>query len=221
MKKSTSIAILLGAFIGIALFGVGLWRIQPSLAQTIDNYRVLLQLEATATSVEVRPLTLLEAWDTGWKYAQTWSNDAALIYLTSADVDDQDQAPRTDGRRRVWQALYTSPGLDKQLNLQIVDWKIVHAIEDGIHDPGIAVISQRPQIDSPNALKAAQRTVPGFDASVGRGKGYHYILQTDEENQPVLSVVGSSQSLDGKQMPARVDLNPADGQVLTVRALSK
>ena len=220
MKKTTGMAILCGALIGIAIFGVGLWKIQPSIAQTIDNYRILLQLNAKPDSAEARPLTLLDAWDMSWKYAHTWGSDAALIYLTSADVDDQDQTPRTDGRRRVWQALYTSPSLNKQLNLQIIDGEIVRAIEDGIHDPGIAVITEKPQIDSPDALKEVQIAVPDFDSSVGRGRGYLYILQTSMGGAPVISIVGSSKSPDGDQMPMSVTLNPANGQLVEIQALS-
>lgn len=221
MKKSTGIAIFLGVLIGIAIFGVGLWRIQPSIAQTIDNYRVLLQTDTQSSSVEAQPLTLLEAWDTGWKYVYAWSNDSSLIYLASVDADDQDLTPRTDGRRRVWQALYTSRSLNKQLNLQIVDGEITNVIEDAIHDPGIAVITERPQIDSPGALKEVQVAVPDFDSSIGRGKGFHYILQTSASGAPIITIVGSSKSLDGNQIPMSVTLNPADGQIVEMQALSK
>lgn len=221
MKKATGISIIFGALIGIAMFGVTLLKIQPSIAQTIDNYRVLLDVNARSSGTETRPLSLLDAWNKMDAYAHTWGSDASLIYLTSVDVNDQEQIPATDGRRRVWQALYTSPAFNKQLNVQIVDGEITSAIEDGIHDPGITVISEKPTIDSSEALRQVQAARPDFGASVGRGKGYHFILQTDMNGSSVITVVGSSKSPDGNRIPLSVNLNPANGQLVDLHVLPK
>lgn len=221
MKKATGIFIILGALIGITVFGVTLLRIQPSIAQTIDNYRVLLDGNTQSSETETRPLSLLDAWDRVDTYAHAWGSDASLIYLTSADVNDQDSAPRTDGKRRVWQALYTSPAFNKQLNVQIVDGEITSAIEDGVHDPGIAVIYERPKFDSSDALRQVQAALPDFGASVGRGKGYHFVLQTGANGSPVITVVGSSKSSDGNRIPTSVSVDPTNGQVVDLSVLPK
>lgn len=221
MKKATGISIIFGALVGIAIFGVMLLKIQPSIAQTIDNYRVLLNVNTQSSGVEAHPLSLLDAWDRVDTYAHAWGSDASLIYLTSADVNDQDSAPRTDGKRRVWQALYTSPAFNKQLNVQMVDGEITNAIEDGVHDPGIAVISERPKFDSSDALRQVQAALPDFGASVGRGKGYHFVLQTGASGSSVITVVGSSKSSDGNRIPTSVNVDSANGQIVDLSVLPK
>ncbi len=221
MGKATLAAVLLGTLIGTSVFVKVQWTIQPSIAQTINNYRVLFHQVPESSIDEAKPLTLLEAWDVTWEYAQSWSSDSSLIILTSADVDDPDQTPRNDGRRRVWQAFYTSPSLDKELHLQIVDGKVTSAIEDGAYDPAIPTITEKPQVDSPTALKSVQAVIPGFSFSVGRGRGFHFGLHADTNGKPIITVVGSSSSRDGGQVPITAKLDVATGEVLDTQNLSK
>ncbi|MCK6624566.1 MAG: hypothetical protein L6R45_05260 [Anaerolineae bacterium] len=92
--------------------------------------------------------------------------------------------------------------------MQITDGVVVNAFEDGIHEPAIATIAGKPTIDSPVALEQARTAIPDFEPGTGKGRGYHFILQTDEGGKPILSVVGAS-----KQTPAVAVLDPETGQV--------
>ena len=222
MRKTTLAAVVLGSFIGVFVFVGTLWTIQPTIAQAINNYRVLFQQTSGPTvDAEAKALTLLAAWDATQEYAHSWSNDSVLIMLTSADVDDQDQEPRVDGARRVWQAVYTSQSRNKELHLQIVDGAVTSAIEDAVYDPGILTIAEKPQIDSPAALKVVQEAIPDFNFSVGRGKGFHFGLHPGTDGKPVITVVGSSKASDGSLVPTGVKVDPTTGQILDRQELPK
>lgn len=210
------IPIIVGLIIGIMLSIGDLWTTQ-SIAKVVDNYRQILQ---QSPGSESKLITLYESWDISQAYAQSWSKDAVLISLTSADVDDPDTGkPNEDGQRRTWQAVFTSSNLNKQLFFQVTDGVVVDALEDGAHDPGIPTITEKPIMDSPEALKRTKETVSNFGPSVGRGKGYHFILQTDVEGKVVLTVVGSASSSDEKQLPTSINFDVKTGQITEVQQL--
>jgi hypothetical protein len=180
----------------------------------------LIDLAVDPATTAAQPTTLFTTWDLSHIYAQTWSEDAQLLYLNSADVTDPEKTPGRDGRRRIWQAAFTSPDLNRQLFIQIADGEIVQASEDGVHDPGLAVITEKPQIDSPTALEQVIYAIPDFGFSVGRGKGYHFILAIGVDGKtPILIVVGSSKSDDGKQVATSVDVDPTTGEIIDKRIL--
>lgn len=214
-KKKSLIAIVIGLILGSLAFYTTL-----SLADlhVINNYNVLLE-KPTVLESSAKTITLLEAWDITQAFAKEWSEDAALISLASTDVDDpnvkvgqgEHQQSGQDGRRRIWQAVLTSPALDKQLFLQIADGTIVSALEDGIHDIGIPTLVEKPVMDSPELIRQAKDIEPGFGASVGKSKGYRFIFQTGDSGVSVLTVVGSHQVGD-EQLPATITFNQETGQ---------
>jgi len=222
-KKTALAAAITGLAMGLAIGALALYT-SSSIAQPqqppIDNYRVLIE-KPYALESEAKPITLHEAWDVTLTYAREWGEDAALIYLVSADVDDPDAGEvgqghqrqlGQDGRRRTWQAALTSSRLGKQLFLQITDSVIIEAIEDGIHDPGIPTIAEKPAMDSAEAIAQARTAEPGFGTSVGRGQGYHFILQTDDNGKVTLTVVGSHR-IGNTQSPAIVEIDPETGEL--------
>ncbi|MCK6624567.1 MAG: hypothetical protein L6R45_05265 [Anaerolineae bacterium] len=159
---------------------------EAQVSQTPTTY-----VESNPT-LESKALTLYEAWDVAHDYAKTWSEEAILLELSSTDVADPnpDQAGQ-DGRRRSWLAVFTSPNLNKELKFYITDGVVSNPIEDGAYDPAVPIIAEKPVIDSPEALKRVLATNPDFAPGVGKGKGYHFILQTGADSKPVLTVVGS------------------------------
>jgi formylglycine-generating enzyme required for sulfatase activity len=166
--------------------------------------------------VAAQPLTLLGAWDLAQKHALAWSDDAALVSLGSVDVNDQDQTPLENGERRVWQARYKSANLQTWFQLQIEDGVVTSAVEESsvLYDPRVPAITERPAVDSPDALKKVQAEFPDFSFSVGKGKGFHFGLQADNEGRFVIIVVGSTKAADGIQVPTSVHLDPSTGDLL-------
>lgn len=232
MNKKLLVAVIMGLVVGSLVFYANSSLVESQ--HVINNYNVLIEKPPVLES-EAKAITLYEAWDITQAFAREWSEDAELISLTSADVDDPDaiesgQDSRRwlgqDGRRRTWQAVLTSPGLNKRLFLQITDGVVVDALEDGIHDPGIPTLAGKPAMDSPEAIGQAKTIKPNFSMSVGRGKGYHFILQTAISGKPVLTVVGSHPVGD-VQSPAAIEFDQKTGQLVntqyytTIGGLSK
>lgn len=221
-KRKVLVAIIIGFFVGSSAFYTTSLLMESRAA---DNYYYNVLVEKNpAVERKARAITLREALEIVHVFAKKWSDDAALIYLVSADVDDPDamEIDRTDhrqlgqdGRRRTWQAAFTSPSLDRQLFLQITDGVVVEAIEDGFHDIGVRTLSFTWEsiIDSPELIKKAKEIEPNFSTSVGRGKGYHFIFQTDRYGKPVLTVVGSHQVGD-TQVPATITFDQETGQFI-------
>lgn len=177
----------------------------------INNYQAFVE---DAPSTEIKVITLYEAWDVTQAYAQEWSDDALLISLESSDINDPEaEQAGQDGRRRTWQATLTSPKLNKQLYLQIIDGVVIKAVEDGIHNPAIPVVSEKPAINSPEALKRAKDAKPELDFGLSKGKGYHFNLQIGTGGEPTLSVRGSHQVEGGKKSSAIVTLEPDTDQI--------
>lgn len=212
-KRNLLTAISLGLLLGVLPSLENLW-IRQSLAQAVENYRVLLHQQST--KAQVKAATLYEAWDIAQQYARTWSKDAALLSLMSTDVNDANaQQAGSDGRRRSWQAVFTSPALNKQLFLQITDGAVINATEDGVHDPGIPTFAKKPVIDSPEALQRVKALKADFAASVGKGKGFHFLLQMSPIGEPVLTLVGSAKTTNGDQAPFSFTLDPQTGQIVS------
>ncbi|MCK6630690.1 MAG: hypothetical protein L6R45_36685 [Anaerolineae bacterium] len=207
-KKMLLIALTIALAVGSIFFYRNSLLVQSQTL--INNYRMLVE---ESPSAEAKAMTLYEAWDAAQAYAQAWSEDAVLISLESSDIDDPDaEQAGQDGRRRTWHGSFTSPKLNKQLFLQITDGVIVKAVEDGIHDPAIPVVAEKPAIDSPEALKRAKETKPGLEFGLIEGKGYHFILQIGKSGKPTLSVRGSYRVEGDKKSPAIVILDPETGQ---------
>lgn len=221
-KKTLLIAVAVGGLVGSLVFYITP-SIIPSVVKSqhvLDHYNVLLESPPVSGS-EAKPITLCKAWDIAWAYAEKWSKDAQLISLASVDAGDpgaekaaQDsqylQQLGQDGRRRAWLAVLTSPSLDRQLFLRITDGVVVEATEDGVHDRGIATITKKPAIDSPEAIEQAIDAKSDFRNGVGNNKGYHFVLQTIN-GESALSVVGS-RLVDDVQMPAMITFDPQTGR---------
>jgi hypothetical protein len=217
-KRKVLVAIIIGLFVGsLAFYTISLL----AESRAVDNYNALVE-KNSAVERKARAITLRGALEIAHVFAKKWSDDAALISLVSADVDDPDamEVDRTDhrqlgqdGRRRTWQAVFTSPSLNKQLHLQITDGVIAEALEDGIHDIGVRTLTFTWEsiIDSPELIKKAKEIEPNLSTSVGRGKGYHFIFQTGSYGKPVLTVVGSHQAGD-TQLPATITFDQETGQ---------
>jgi len=217
-KRKVLVAIIIGLFVGSLAFYTTSLLVE---SHAVDNYNVLVE-KNSAVERKARAITLCEALEIAHVFAKKWSDDAALISLVSADVDDPDamEIDRTDhrqlgedGRRRTWQAVLTSPSLNKQLFLQITDGVVVEALEDGIHDIGVPTLTWELVMDSPELVKQAREIKPNFSTSVGRGKGYHFIFQTGNNGKPVLTVVGSHQAGD-TQLPATITFDQETGQFI-------
>ncbi|MFN8453211.1 MAG: hypothetical protein U0401_00830 [Anaerolineae bacterium] len=172
----------------------------PSLTDEAQVSQTPTAHAASNLTLESKALTLYEAWDVAYAYAKTWSEDALLLELSSTDVADPhpDQAGQ-DGRRQSWLAVFTSPNLNKELKFYIKDGGVSDPIEDGAYDPAVPTVAEKPVIDSPEALKQVLAANPDFAPGVGKGKGYHFILQTGDGGKPILTIVGSdSINLDAK-----------------------
>jgi hypothetical protein len=215
-KRKALVAIIVGLFVGSLTFYT-----TSSLAEShiVDNYNVLVE-KNLAVEPKAKAITLHGALEIVHVFAKKWSDDAALISLASADVDDpyamgidriEYHQLGQNGRRRTWQAVLTSPSLNKQLFLQITDGVVVEALEDGIHDIRIPTLTWEPVIDSPEILRQAKEMKPNFSTSVGRGKGYHFVFQTDNNGNPILTIVGSHQA-GSAQLPVAIAFDQETGQ---------
>ena len=211
-------AIVVGVIVGV----LASYAPPLSARKDIASNFVVLKEKSSAQSPGAKPYTLYQAWEVAQDFALKWSGDAALISLNSVDVDDPDavgagtnEGLGMDGRRRSWQAVLTSPRLNKQLFLQIVDGQVIEAIEDGIHDPGIPTIAEKPSIDSPELIRLAQLNRPGFRGGAGRAIGYHFIFESGGTGtaEPTLKVVGSRQ-VSGQQYPVMIVFSHKTGQLI-------
>ena len=196
--------VILSAIVAGVVIGMLALYIPPLFARqdAVSNFAVLKEWSAAQPSTP-NPCTLRQAWEATQDFARGWSRDAGLIYLVSVDAYDPDVVEGKpdvglggDGRRRSWQAMLTSPRLNKQLFLQIVDGEVVEAIEDGAHDPGLLTISEKPVLDSPELVQRARSICPDFRAGEGRGVGYHFIFESNGlgTHEPTLKVRGSRQT---------------------------
>ena len=208
-KKLVLIAGALGLLAGGLLFSV--FHPQQNAKAAINDYHVLVE---NPLGSEIKPLTILEAWDMVFAYAQGWSEDALLITLESSDVGDNDpDLAGLDGKRRTWYASFTSSKLNRQLYIQLTDGVIVVAIEDGFYDPSIPVISSKPAIDSPKVLALVISNKPGFSPGEDKGRGYHFILRGGSNDKPLFIVTGSVQVTGLERAPAMATLDLETGQI--------
>ena len=160
----------MGIIVGFLVF-----QIIPLFAhKEITSNFVILKEKSNVRTLVVKPLTLYRAWEVAQDFALTWHYDARLISLVSTDVDDPDAMATSehkvlgaDGKRRSWLAVFTSPTRNKQLFVQVTDGKVVEAIEDGIHDPGLATIAEQPTLDSPELVELATSNYPDMCAEIG------------------------------------------------------
>ena len=215
--------ILSAIVVGVSL-GVFTSHISPSFAKKVPNSNfVVLKEKSSMGSLIAKPCTLYQAWEASQNFALRWSRDAAFISLMSTDVDDPDAMKAhvnedlgIDGRRRSWLAVLTSPRLNKQLFLQITDGEVVEAIEDGIHDPGIPTIVEKPSIDSPELVGLAQSNHPDVRGGANsRATGLHFIFESVgiETGEATLKVRGSRQ-VGGQQYPILVIFSQKTEQLI-------
>jgi len=207
-KRLLLIALTTGLIVGsIIFYGDSLVESQTIL----NNYHIL---EQSSPNMDANPITLFDAWDAVQAYAQTWSEDASLIFLESSDIDDPNSKQAgQDGKRRTWYAAFTSSKLNKQLFLQLTDGVVTNSFEDGLHDTSIPTITEKPVMDSPEILEKVKTAQPDLDFGIDERKGYHFILQTGKDGTPTLNVAGAYQLSNVVKSPAIVIFDPDTGQV--------
>ncbi len=215
-KKAFVFSLICGMFLGGLLFYVDEIVVQSK--QIVDNYRELFREEP---ALNVEEITLYEAWDIAYNYAQKWSPDAKLVSLESNDVGDvsihqkdKDKARQIghDGRRASWLAFFTSPSVNKQLSVRIITGKVVSASEDGIHDTFLPTLTTKPIIDSPEMMKRVKESYPQFEGEDGKGTGYRFMAHGD--NGILMAKVAGAVSVKGSLKTAIITFNQKDGQLL-------
>ncbi|MFQ6100542.1 MAG: WD40/YVTN/BNR-like repeat-containing protein [Anaerolineae bacterium] len=204
-KLSKGVPLLLAATAVAGLF-------IAAVPRAVATFRTLRILEPQPRSEAARVITSEEAWEIAFDYATEWQDDAVLIGLASSDVDDPNaQTSGGDGRRRTWIANLVSPHSSLRIRLQITDGVVVEAIEEqGIFD--LPPVTEKPLIDSSDALRSVLAERPDFAPGTGKAQGYHFILQLNEDHQSVLLVLGSY-----KQSPAIGIVDAETGRVLSYR----
>lgn len=216
-KRILLSAILMGIVVGFLAF-----QIRPLFAykEIASNFAVLKEKTNVRTLV-AKPLTLHGAWEVAQDFALVWCYDARLISLVSTDVDDPDamvtseyKVPGTEGKRRSWQAVFTSPSRNKQLFVQVTDGKVVEAIEDGIHDPGLATVAEQPILDSPELVELATSNYPDMRAEIGvTAVGFHFMFEATgiETGESTLKIRGS-RKVRGQSHPLLVIFSQVTGR---------
>ena len=207
----------MGIIVGFLVF-----QIIPLFAhKEITSNFVILKEKSNVRTLVVKPLTLYRAWEVAQDFALTWHYDARLISLVSTDVDDPDAMATSehkvlgaDGKRRSWLAIFTSPTRNKQLFVQVTDGKVVEAIEDGIHDPGLATIAEQPTLDSPELVELATSNYPDMCAEIGGAAvGFHFMFEATgiETGESTLKIRGSRKVREQSQ-PFLVIFSQATGK---------
>jgi photosystem II stability/assembly factor-like uncharacterized protein len=74
--------------------------------------------------------------------------------------------------------------------VQLTDGTVVEATE-GQDVFGLPPMAEKPLVDSPNAVQSVLAEKPDFAPGTGKGQGYHFVLQLNKNNRPVLRVLGS------------------------------
>jgi len=176
-------------------------------SRAVVAFRTLRVLEPQPRSEAAEAITSGEAWEIALDYATKWQDDAILTRLASSDINDPNaQTSGGDGKRRTWIADLVSPDSDLRIRLQITDGVVVEAIEEpGVFD--LPPVTEKPLVDSSDALPSVLAEKPGFAPGTGSGRGYHFVLQ-----QSVLLVVGSYE-----QFPAIGVVDAKTGEVLSCR----
>lgn len=200
---STSLAVVLLLFLGGILV-----RAERDRVTNQDIVRVSRTLSASQPQ---RLLTLWEAWDVVMDYAGQLEDDPKISTLGSADsYSDALSTAGMDGKRRIWQAVLTSRNSEQWIT--IADGEVIKVIERPTGGP--RPFPDKPVLDSPEALRIAQKSRIGFSPGVGEGWGYHFAVEIDLESyQPVLKVIGS---FNGKA--AFVSLDTKNAAVLQAKA---
>jgi len=188
------------ALITVALISVSIILVTQVVAENRDPpsnlYKRVLTLE-TRPEID-KPITLHAAWDIAFRYAEEWKRDAAIYGLMSSDIDEISSQPSEDnkvggdGKRITWIAYFVSPQSNLRLRVQITNGVIVKAIEEEGYF-GNRSFTEKPILDSPEALRIILSGKEGFSYGDGKGKGFHFYLLLDENNVPVIKVMGSHQ----------------------------
>lgn len=115
-----------------------------------------------------------------------------------------------DGRRRAWQATFTSEQVGAELHVEITDGLITYASKDGIHTPR-PVITEAPSLDSPQALLQAFEMKPDLRMSIGKGRGFHFVLEVGRTGYSQIRVIGSHMQKE-HLYPFFVSINQETGE---------
>ncbi|MCL4488161.1 MAG: glycoside hydrolase [Chloroflexi bacterium] len=147
-----------------------------------------------APSTAPNAVTMSQAWDLLDAYAKAWRADALLLQMGSSDIDGDADTSGADGKRRAWVATFASQASSSSVRLQLADGAVVGATEQKIV-PDVARISERPSVDSPEALRLVIAGKPAFSPVRERAKGYHFVFQRDKNPNPTVIVSGSHDSM--------------------------
>jgi len=175
-------------------------------------------------SQKARPVTLLQAWEMLNAHAQKWQSGAKVVWLVSVDHPDDSPSAGQDGRRRAWQAVILSDSVpNTELWVTLVDGLIAEEskVEDSAFDGNTpSAVSEAASlpgrlIDSPQALKHALTARPELGPDNGKGRGFHFTLESSPPSgAPVITVRGVY-----NDMPAIVSLDAATGALVAARSL--
>jgi photosystem II stability/assembly factor-like uncharacterized protein len=157
-------------------------------------------------------ITLVEAWESLYAYAQRWQSGAQIGFLCS--VDDAEDSPScgVDGRRRAWDAVLVAPTPSSaRLYVLLVDGAI---IEETTLPPDRdrPALTEGLALDSPEALTIALAARPDFAPALPGGKGVHFCLELSDTGVPAITVRGGV----GTQ-PAIVSVDATTGAVLAAQ----
>jgi len=174
---------------------------------------------------KARPVTLLQAWEMLNAHAQKWQSGAKAVWLVSVDHPDDPPSVGQDGRRRAWQAVTLSDKMpNTELWVTLVDGLIAEEskVEGSAFDGNTpSAVSEAASLqghlpmDSPQALKHALAAKPELGPDNGRGRGFHFTLESSPPSgAPVITVRGVY-----NDMPAIVSLDAATSTLVAARSL--
>ncbi len=169
--------------------GLGL-LILASLKSPTSTLASLLYRDAKPNSIlNAHPTTLLETWNIAEAYVQSNSLDAKISEIVSIDHPADASAivtPGADGRRRAWMVMFVSDAW--LLRITIWDGKVIdqstHPLDTQLKP------ATSPRIESDAAIITARQRYPSLVPPSNHGRGFHFALGVDEQEQEILSVIG-------------------------------
>jgi hypothetical protein len=165
----------------------------------LSSFPVMSEVAASIN----KGITLLEAFQIGNEEAKLWDPKANLKFITS--VGDTGATPPStlgdDGKREVWNILFTNHLHNKSMLINIIQGKIVikRIVTDNVQD--VEIIQQKDLVlDSPDMVKIAKQN--GVEPGEGWAKGFHFTVVKDPKAL-FFGIIG--QNKDGKMTKLYMD----------------